>query len=712
MDWTKVKPGYEQGPPILAGAPVEMQDWGGFDFKDGGTVPSWEPPEKPKISVRERGKNKDTGKDRADRGKYRMDDHIRFQQYMKEQLQQKVRERQAGGGVGSTVLQEKRDKTAQLIAARPVIPQTAVEVVNWDEPPQTVYPDFTLSGKPYTRFDPGQEPLFDRGHDPRMRLEYQPSGPDYVTVGDPYVSFKESGQAPPGYRTFPGGKRPAPRMDKPQTTGSGSRNRFRDSMNLGPDPNVPSAEGMFDTSQILVREHGSGGKDGTYGNPKLRQQLIEKAQIEAREYTKVNQQFAAQEGQLLEQNRLAQAALAAKQAEFEAAKAEYASNTDTTSEQGQAALAKMNKMQTDGDALMTAYTEAQKNHATLQKQMADQHRALLDKDAAYGTLQGQLSAAMTEIEANKRALLDRTEIDQMKNQHANMQKAAEDHVVGLNKQIGDLNQRLADQVVAANKEGNEITRDYMKQKERAEDLEAKLKRLRQSNAGNMESFEEEKAEAAAQLKAASDLAQASDTALREMEQQYRNAMANREKLSASELLTIKGANEAKLAEVIAASNGANEAMKEQIAAINAQLREGGDRSERFGEQYNYTVDVLAELKTLLVQSVNYHETHVSAFQANTVITQASDARFDEIKAKIEEAAATQKPVVIEGMPSLYDIVEGVAGKLAADKAAEVVASGTGMQKNEGDMGSGTMTIVLVMVISFMLFWYFKKKKRR
>jgi hypothetical protein len=670
MDWTQVKPGYEQGPPILVGTPV--------DFQDGGTVPAWEPPQKPTISVRERGKNKDTGKDRADRGKYRMDDHIRFQEYMKQQLQQKMRERQAKGGVGSTVLQEKRDTTAQLIAARPVIPQTAVQVVNWEEPPQTVYPDFILSGRPYTRFDPGQEPLFDMGHDPRMRLEYQPSGPDYVTVGDPYVSFKESGEAPPGY---------SQRQKKPAyNPGAQARRpapRWRD-RNTTDDANVPSSEGMFDTSQILVRESGSGGKDGTYGNPKLRQQLIEKAQIEAREYTKVNQQFAAQEGQLLEQNRQAQAALAAQQAQFEAAKAEYASYQDTTSEQAQAVLVKMNKMQTDGDALMTAYTEAQKNHATLREQMEEQHKSLLEKDAAYGTLQGQLTAAQAEIEANKRALLDTTERDQMKVQHDAMKRAADAEVDRLNKQIGELQERFndyqrdaTDQISSAGTTGLKVS--------------AELK------------------EARAQLKAASDAAAAKDASLREIEQQYRDAVANREKLSASELLAIKQVNEAKLAEVIAASNGANEEMKKQIEVINAQLTQGGDEG---GAQYNHTVNVLAELRALLVQSVQYHETHVTAFQANTVITEASDARFDEIRRAIEEMMATQKPVVIPPSPSLHDIVDAVAGRLAADKAAEVVASATGMPEKAGDMGSGAMAIVLVVVVSLVLYFFYRKKKKR
>ena len=208
----------------------------------------------------------------------------------------------------------------------------------------------------------------------------------------------------------------------------------------------------------------------------------------------------------------------------------------------------------------------------------------------------------------------------------------------------------------------------------------------------------------AQLKEASDLAAAKDTALRDMERQYKEAVANREKLSAKELQAIRGANEAKLAKVIAASNGANEQMKQQIEEINAQLREGGDRSDRFGEQYNYTVDVLAELKTLLVQSVNHHETHVTNLQANTVITEAADARFDEIRAKIEEMMATQKPVVIPPSPSLHDIVEGVAGKLAADKAAEVVAAATGMPKREGDVGSGTASVIILLILSLVLFF--------
>ena len=79
-------------------------------------------------------------------------------------------------------------------------------------------------------------------------------------------------------------------------------------------------------------------------------------------------------------------------------------------------------LQKDGDKLYTAHQNARDAYATLQKKMADQHQALLDKDAEYGTLQGELNAARAEIEANKHALLDKTEINQMKDQHAALKK--------------------------------------------------------------------------------------------------------------------------------------------------------------------------------------------------------------------------------------------------------------------------------------------------
>ena len=103
---------------------------------------------------------------------------------------------------------------------------------------------------------------------------------------------------------------------------------------------------------------------------------------------------------------------------------------------------------------------------------------------------------------------------------------------------------------------------------------------------------------------------------------------------------------------------------------------------------------------------------VSAFQVNTVITEASEARFDEIQAKIEEAIATQKPVVIPPSPSLHEIVEAVAGRIAADRTARILAEGAGMPEKAGDMGSGTITIVLVIVVSLVLFFYYRRKKRR
>ena len=496
------------------------------------------------------------------------------------------------------------------------------------------------------------------------------------------------------------------------------------------------------------------------------QQELEASRMANRELESARAQFANQEASMLESNRSAAAALKAKEAELVAAQT-AASQLQGAGQQvtaeSEAHRRNVEKLQRDLASLQDHHANTNLSYQQLQEQLHAQQQANLAKDKNYTGVMEELRQARAEAAADKLLAVDTTKIDGLKAQHDSMIKEANAHVAGLNKQIVDLNQKLASQTdeynksgretseawkkanqdaidaknkeiadlekalkdakEAANREGNDITRDYMKYKEKAEDLQEEIARLRKevdlqkgyvradhTEIGDMiRQRDKERAEAAAQLKAASDGVAAKDAALREMEKQYRDAMANREKLSAAELLAIKGLNEAKLAEVIAASNGANEEMKRQIAVINAQLRQGGDEG---GEQYNYTVNVLAELKALLVQSVEHHETNITNLQTNTVITEAAEGRFDELRAQIEEVMVTQKALVTKPQPSIEDIVEAVAGRIAADRAARILAEGADMPEKAGDMGSGAMAIVLVVVVSLVLYFFYRKKKKR